>query len=313
MSDRRGAPLVSVVIPTFNRATTLRRCLDRLACQTAIPGTFEVVVADDASTDDTGRVVSDWATTSSIDVRYARCEKGFAGAARNRGAELARGERVLFLGDDILATPDLVEQHLLMSARYGDRGVFVGSVVLDGPRPLPPFMSFLEESGVHHDFPTLRTYGDRQIPGRYFYACNASLPRRALTEVGGFDESIQRAWEDSELGCRLASAGWPLRFAPLARGVHVHPQDLVEYVGFLRRGRDDVARAACVMRSAGEEFPAIVSHPLLDRLVGDRVIAAVVHGVNAVDTYLPKGLRNQLYRRLIRYERRRALQRACPS
>lgn len=313
MNARLDAPLVSVVIPTFNRAATLDLCLEHLAHQCVAPTVFEVIVADDASTDDTETVAKRWVDAGPMEVRYVRCEKGFAGAARNRGSRMARAERLLFLGDDILAAPDLIEQHLAIAGRGDNRSVLVGEVTLDGPRPLPPFMSFLEESGLHHDFPTLHGYGESSIPGRYFYACNASLPRRAFEAVGGFDESIRRAWEDSELGCRLEAAGWSLRFAPAAHGVHVHPLTFKSYVGFRRRGRDDVARAAVLMRAAGEDIPPVVPHPVLDRVVGDGAVDAAVSVVTAVDRWLPKRLRHALYRRLLRYENRRALQLAEPS
>lgn len=302
-------PELSVVIPTFDRASIVARCLEHLEAQTLARDRFEVIVVDDHSSDHTPSVLAEWVASGRLPLRSERpARKGYAGGARNHGVGLARGERVLFLGDDILAAPDLLERHLEAGVRFGDRSVIVGSVRLSEPVPLTPFMRWLESAGVHHDFPRLRALAPGPVPGRYFYACNASVPRQAFVAAGGFDETIQRAWEDSELGARLARAGLQLWFVDEATGDHVHPLTLRRYVGFLRGGRADVARAAAAMRRLGEAVPEPATHPVLDRLVGDRTIAAVASAVTAVDRWLPDRLRRSLYLRVVRWERRQGLQ-----
>ena len=92
------APDVSVVIPTFNRIDTLPEVLEALARQEGAPS-FEVIVVDDGSTDDT----ADWLAErphDDLSLRALRQENRGPAAARNAGVAIARGEWVAFLGDD---------------------------------------------------------------------------------------------------------------------------------------------------------------------------------------------------------------------
>lgn len=90
-------PLVSIIIPTFNRAEALNRCLDSLIDQTFKD--FEVLVCDDGSTDKTKEIVEKF--TSSLNIQYYY-DKNFGGPARPRniGIKMARGKYVAFLDSD---------------------------------------------------------------------------------------------------------------------------------------------------------------------------------------------------------------------
>lgn len=300
---------VSVVIPTFNRARTLDRCLAHLAVQSVGPREFEVVVADDDSTDGTAEVVRRWLEVGTLRLVYRQCAKGFAGAARNRGVEVASGDRVLFLGDDVLADRDLVARHLEADRRHGPGVAIVGSVRLDRTG-YTPFMEYLEETGTHHAFPQLQEQVGRPLPGWYFYACNASVPRAVHEAVGGFDENIRRAYEDGEYGVRVVRAGCPLYFAPAAAGVHVHPTTVSGYVRFLRGGREDIATVTRMALAQGEAAPPVGRHPVLDRLPLDGAVQGGARLLAAFDRWLPAGARRRLYASLLGYERRQAHRRA---
>lgn len=107
MTKRTANPLVSVIVPTYNREKQLRRCLDSLVAQTL--GEFEVIVCDDGSTDKTATVVEDY--VSLLDIVYDYAEN-FGGPARprNRGVRLARAEYVAFLDSDDWWTPTKLER-----------------------------------------------------------------------------------------------------------------------------------------------------------------------------------------------------------
>ena len=104
------AGLVSIVVPTHNRATLLRETLAALLGQTHRP--LQIVVVDDGSEDDTKSVVRDLAASTSGDVEivYEWQDKQSAPAARNAGARLTQGEYLVFMDDD-----DLVRQNFLES------------------------------------------------------------------------------------------------------------------------------------------------------------------------------------------------------
>lgn len=108
-SKRIDNPRVSVIVPTYNRANELRRCLDSLVTQTFKD--FEVLICDDGSTDKTSKVIEDY--TVLLDIRY-EYDHNFGGPARarNRGVKLARGEYVAFLDSDDWWAPAKLEKSL---------------------------------------------------------------------------------------------------------------------------------------------------------------------------------------------------------
>ena len=112
MSDQ---PRLSIVLPTFNRRPRLVRVLAALDKQTVPPGTFEVVVVDDGSTDDT----AEWLAKTAVNgyaLRHLRQDNAGPAKARNRGVSEARGELILFIDDDVEPTPELVAEHLATHA-----------------------------------------------------------------------------------------------------------------------------------------------------------------------------------------------------
>jgi glycosyltransferase involved in cell wall biosynthesis len=189
-----GKPRVSVIIPTYNRAGDIGRCLDSLVGQTMKD--FEVLVCDDGSTDDTAEVVSRY--QDKLDLRYHWAEN-FGGPARPRniGLSLARAEYVAFLDSDDWWTP----QKLEVSLEYLQRGADV----------------------VHHDLYLVTKSGQkvfwRKSSGRELQrpvfddlivngngVNNSSLvARRSLLEaIGGFSEHRDLiAAEDYDAWLRL--------------------------------------------------------------------------------------------------------------
>lgn len=117
VSRRIRQPLVSVVIPTYNRAGALRRCLDSLTRQTT--GDFEVLVCDDGSTDDTAEVVREYADI--LDITYTSAENsGGPARPRNRGVALARSPYVAFLDSDDWWAPRKLAESICCLERGAD-------------------------------------------------------------------------------------------------------------------------------------------------------------------------------------------------
>lgn len=88
-----SGPLISIVIPTWNEADRIQRCLEQFE---HLEGEWEVIVADGGSTDGTPELAE------SAGARVVRCETRGRGPQQNAGAEVARGERLLFLHADAL-------------------------------------------------------------------------------------------------------------------------------------------------------------------------------------------------------------------
>lgn len=116
MPDRR---LVSVIIPTYNRANLLPRALKSVLSQTYQP--LEVIVVDDASQDNTSEVVEGFGEGT---FRYIRHEENKGGsAARNTGIRAARGKFIAFLDSDDAWTPNKLERTLEVFASDPECGV----------------------------------------------------------------------------------------------------------------------------------------------------------------------------------------------
>ncbi len=107
------APTVSVIIPTYNRAHVVDQAIQSVLQQTYQD--FEIIIVDDASTDDTKAVVKGFVDPR---IRYLHHQQNHgAPRARNSGAEIARGEYLAFLDSDDLWYPEFLERQLgLLSA-----------------------------------------------------------------------------------------------------------------------------------------------------------------------------------------------------
>lgn len=136
-------PLLSVVIPTRNRAHLVGEAIQSALCQR--DGRVEVIVVDDASTDDTANVL---ARNFGSSIRFVQMPKrGGAGAARNAGVRLARGELLGFLDDDDLWLPGKLDAELRVFEQFPDAEAVVSDSLsfLDGQ---PAAISFFVKNGL---------------------------------------------------------------------------------------------------------------------------------------------------------------------
>lgn len=98
---------ISVIIPTYQHADTLKACLDSVLRQTLKPK--EIVVVDDGSTDDTQRILAPFARTVHMLKTYRQENKG-SNPARNKGFDISTGAFVIFLDADVVMKPDMLEK-----------------------------------------------------------------------------------------------------------------------------------------------------------------------------------------------------------
>ena len=189
-------PRISVVIPTFNRLERLRLVLDAFARQTVSRETFELIVVSDGSTDGTHAFLE---SSPPLPLRWAQQANSGPAVARNHGVSLARGTYVLFVDDDVVAAPNLIERHLL---GHGDSlsTIVIGPMLNADGFHYSPWVAW-EQAMLYKQYEALRT-GRFEANARQFYTGNASMARCLFDEVGGFDETYRRA-EDIEMAYRL--------------------------------------------------------------------------------------------------------------
>lgn len=226
-------PRLTVVIPTYNRAAVLRRCLDALLQQTEPAPNFEVLVSDDGSTDATRAVTEEYAVRSAAEggpsIGYLGQPNSGANAARNRAIRAARGSIILLINDDTIGVPDFIARHLAAHAAEPAPNVAVLGRVTVAPE-LPHSVL----AALHLDRAFAAIGAQRELDWRWFFTCNVSVKREFLAAGGPFEERM-RYHEDLELSERLSHFGLRVRYEPSALGYHYHFLTPEEFLGVARR------------------------------------------------------------------------------
>lgn len=206
---------LSIIIPTFNRKDLLLRCLEHLKAQTYPAQKFEVIIAIDGSTDGTNETLQTIHFPFQLTVLDQ--ENRGPAAARNLGANRATGNYLLFLDDDILATPKLIEEHLSTHKQHPL------SIVV-GPTPMSPDTKTAaanwQRDAYQKDIERLNRWGFDAIDHYFCLGANGSLARELFERSKGFDESLHSEGDETELGLRLMDLGAHFRWNPKAIGHH---------------------------------------------------------------------------------------------
>jgi len=216
--------MLSVLIPTKDRSPLLARTLDALEAQQAVGGRAEVVIIDNGSSDGTVELVRRRAAGASMPIQVLEHPMGGPAAARNAGVAAAGGEILLFLGDDTEPEgADLLRSHLdLHDARPEESYGVLGHIAWSPRSPVTPHMHWLINGGPQSHYWALKA-GSVE-PALFFYGSHVSLKRSLFDRLGGFDERFPAAaLEDTELGARLAWAGFELDYRPELLVLHDHP------------------------------------------------------------------------------------------
>ena len=202
--------LVSVVIPTYNRAGIIGETIENIFQQT-YPN-IEIIVVDDGSTDSTVSVLKSYGSR----IRWAVQENAGPGAARNHGIRMAQGEIIAFQDSDDAWHPTKIERQVSLLARAGDSVVccICNAIV---QHPDVSYISF-DNAPVHPPIEEGIWLNPAEVLATRFILFNqaAAVRRDVLRKIGGFDESY-RLMEDVELALRLSLEGpWAFIRVPLA-------------------------------------------------------------------------------------------------
>jgi len=205
-------PRISVVIPTHQRRASVERAVRSLMTQTLSPDEYEVVVAIDGSTDGTREMLDSMRAPCAI--KHILKSRGGRASACNAGLALTAAPIVVFLDDDMEASPALLAAHLDVHASAADVGV-VGTVPIRTDASSPPVTRYIADRFNGH-LTNLAAPG-YQFGLRDFYSGNFSISRTRMLDVGGFDESFTvYGNEDLDLSLRLRARGVRLVFSAAA-------------------------------------------------------------------------------------------------
>jgi GT2 family glycosyltransferase len=229
--------LVSVVVCTRDRPQELRNCLERLRALTH--PNLEVVVVDNAPSDERTRTIVAEMAAADPRFRYVREDWPGLAAARNRGLAEARGAILAYTDDDVTVDPRWV-QGLLRGFARDDRVVCVTGLVCtaDISSPAEEYFDARAASWSTRCEPELFDLAENKRPGfLYPYSAgifgtgaNFAFDRAFLERLGGFDEALgagtpTRGGEDLDVFVRVLRAGGALAYEPAAMVWHHHRAD----------------------------------------------------------------------------------------
>ncbi|HAG85074.1 MAG TPA: glycosyl transferase [Cyanobacteria bacterium UBA12227] len=267
----------TVAIPTYNGASRLPKILDKLRCQVSTEQiSWEVIVIDNNSTDDTAKVVEEYQANWNQLVPlnyYLESEQG-AAFARLRAVREAKGELVGFLDDDNLPNPDWVAQAYLFAQKYPQAGAFSGQI--HGEFEVKPpenferiqaFLAIREHGTTPHRFEAenLRLPPGASLVVRKQAWEESVPPRPTLT---GKLPGLMVQGDDYEPLLYLHKFGWEIWYHPDLHSYHQIPSWRLErdYLLSISRG---CGLATCQLRMINAkswEKPIIFTRTLLGNL-----------------------------------------------
>src|SRR3989344_4558112 len=185
--------LISVTIPTYNRAHLVGKTVESILNQTY--KNLEIIVVDDGSTDHTGEIISSYAKNATIPVRYYKKVNGGCASACNTGVNYSQGDCVAFIGDDDQFTPTAMES--LHSALNNSQADFAFSPAIEvypnGREKInyPVAAHLPERLAVEH-------FKDTNVR-----ACSVLFKKKIFQDIGGLDETLKFN-EDSDFLQKVA-------------------------------------------------------------------------------------------------------------
>ncbi len=253
---------VSIVIPTYKRSQLLRKCLHALARQDFPPDAFEIIVVDDAVSEETRVLVENFSDEMKLKIMEpasgpdfeagslptilyaaARDTQGPA-AARNLGWRMAEGEIIAFTDDDCLPDPNWLREGV--AALQHGLDVATGQVIVPTSQP-----------------PTDYEKNVARLSTGEFVTANCFIRRCVLEDCGGFDERFRLAWrEDSDLHFKILKSSYTLGRAPAAR--IVHPVRQAPWGISIKEQRKSMFNALLYKKSPDLYRKRIQAHPPLN-------------------------------------------------
>jgi glycosyltransferase involved in cell wall biosynthesis len=226
---------ITIVVCTYNRSAMLRDALRSLYdLRTAGEFSYEILVVDNNSSDDTPAAIEACSKESRATLRGVRETKPGVSAARNRGIREAHGEWIAFFDDDQIADADWLYELRRGVLEKGCR-IVGGSVHLLLPegcqRDLDPFCRMLLGESRWSEEP--QRYGHKINPG----CGNLMVEKSIFDEVGNFNEALRRG-EDTDLYRRTRAAGMTAWYLPAAIIHHMTPDERLTDAYLLKLSRN---------------------------------------------------------------------------
>ena len=211
---------ITALICTYNRAEYLERVFESLERQTLPRTAYEVVIINDGSTDNTAEIVERFKST--LPIRYFYQDNAGLAAAKNAGIDRAEAPLIVFMDDDDIATPELLEEHVKVHLKNPDESIAVlGHTDLEDPTVSNvPLMHFVTKVGYYlFCYPIIKDQD--LLDYTYFWGGRSSCKVSFLKKYGVFNPVFRFGCEDIELGYRLSKHGLKVIYHKPARSIMI--------------------------------------------------------------------------------------------
>jgi len=232
---------VTVLIPTYNRLETLKKCLQCIENQSYNKDQLEILIVNDGSTDNTENYLMDYQKTTSFNLNYLYQKNSGPAKARNYGIREAQGEIIILIGDDILIESYFIEKHVQFHKDYPQLSYCcLGFTDWSKEIEITPFMRHITslEGGEQFNYKYLEKYHNQNnVDYNFFVTSNISCKTLFYRTFGLFDHDAFKdaLWEDIELGYRFSLVGLKLHYKKYCLAYHEHPG--INQFNFCKRQR----------------------------------------------------------------------------
>jgi GT2 family glycosyltransferase len=274
-------PRISVIVCSYNGASTVESCLRSMERIRYPDNNYEVIFVDDGSTDNTQEILKKFPWVTNI-----RQKNMGLSYARNVGAEAATGEIIVYTDSDCEADEDWLYYIALALVRSNHVG-------MGGPNLIPDEGSWVADCvGLSPGGPTHVMINDREaehVPG-----CNMAYYKWAWQQVNGFDAQFRAAGDDVDFIWRIQNLGYSIGFAPAAQVWHYRRNTVKAY---LKQQRGYGAAEALLKYKHPDKFNTLGASHWRGRIYGGETIGVrlgqdvIYHGLFGT------GLFQTIYRR----------------
>lgn len=218
---------VSIIIPTYNRAESIKYTLDSFLKQTYPQKNYEIIVCDNNSTDNVKEVISEYVRKyGEKKVRYIFEGRQGVHHARNSAAKIAKGDILYFTDDDMLADPDLLKRLIPIFTYNSKIGCASGRVLpkweVEPPQWIKKYCNNFLLSLIDLGKMTKISRVDIGV-----YSCHEAIRREAFFMTGGFHPEYVKDtyFGDGESGLNqdIRKAGWLFAYVGQSKIYHMIP------------------------------------------------------------------------------------------
>ena len=232
-------PLISVIIPTYNRAEMLGITIESFVNQQYPHDNYEIIVSDNNSSDNTKEIVSEWQSKADVKIKYIFEKRQGVHYARNSAAKIARGDILYFTDDDMIADRSLIEEivkvfdldPLIGSAT----GQIIGRFDVTPPRWVTKYLTNAYLSLTAKDKPEDLIVSRNDL----VFSCHEAVRRDDFFQCGGFNpENTAGVWigdGETGLGIKMKQAGYKFAYSSKSVIYHLIPESRMTLTYLMKR------------------------------------------------------------------------------